>query len=103
MCIEKPASRGERPEEVEAEALIGNHERDYASGAKHPLQRVQESDRVRNVFEDVASDERVERAVQLTRNGRVEGTVRPNDVDLADARRVDPGIVAVLLDELLTR
>src|SRR5215211_1120478 len=103
MCIEKSTNRRERPKEVEAEPLVGNHERDNTGGAEHLLQRAQEPDRVGNVLEDVACDKCVESAVQLARNGRLEGTVRPDEVDVPDARRVDRGIVTVLLDKLLTR
>src|SRR5215208_264916 len=53
---EAPRSWRERPEEVEAEALVGNHERSDARGAKYLLERAQEPDRVGDVLEDVARD-----------------------------------------------
>ena len=73
MRIEKSTNRRERPKEVEADPLVGNHERDNTGGAEHLLERAQEPDRVGNVLEHVACDKCVEGAMQLARNGRSRG------------------------------
>src|SRR5215211_5555665 len=102
MCIEKSTNRRERSKEVEAEPLVGDHERDNTGGAEHLLQRTQEPDGVGNVLEDVACDKCIEGSVQLARHDRLERTVRPYDVDVPDTRRIDVGITGVFVDELLT-
>src|ERR1700712_736125 len=104
MRGEEIACTADLLEVVETPALVRHRQR-YDTGirTKQARRGLQEPDRIREMFDDVAGDQDVERAVQFGWHRFMQWTVAPDVIDLLDVRDGDIGIDLIFFAQLLLR